>query len=289
MLLQSFTTRANKVFCSALVLTTAYVGAQEQPIDQKPTTSSEEQEEAQRLPAGTRSLSSLDSMENETIRSRNLEDKPQETAKNSESEEKVVARSIPVRLNAQEEKEESVGAARSLEKKEDEKARGIAKGYYYSSHGGAFCHPKKVDLFLGQLTLHDGSVWSVSFGDTYKTTNWLKSDDLVIIPNGPFSFYKYRIVNQDTLVSVDANIILTPYIGGYATYSIIAIDYILGNVWLNDGTVWEMTPFDNYILKSWLPGDIVLIGINDDYLHDLRPNVLINALTTTYSRGICLY
>lgn len=256
MLLQSFTSRICQLFCAALVLTTTTVCAASNPAynanDTNTTASQESEAEGERLPTGTRPRSTQDILTVEALRARNAQ-----TA--------------------------------APEEKKSEASEMVAKGHYYTTHLGAFHNAKKIDAFLGQVTIEDGSVWSASFSDSYKLYNWFKSDDLVIMPNSPFSFYKYRIVNQDTLVSVDVNIILTPYLNGFATYRIVAVDTFFDKVWLSDGSVWEMTPFDSYVLKTWVPGDIVIIGINDDYLHDLRPNVLINAYTTDYVRGTCLY
>jgi hypothetical protein len=172
---------------------------------------------------------------------------------------------------------------------QEEAAEEASKGYYYTSHMGAFHCPADINTFFGQITLEDGSLWSVKFGDTFKMANWLKSDSVVIVPNGPFSYYKYRIVNQDTFVTINANLVLTPYLSGPYTYNVLATDYIFDKVWLNDGSVWEVSPFDNAILQSWKSSDIVIIGINDDYLHDLRPNVLINTFTNEYVRATCTF
>jgi len=191
--------------------------------------------------------------------------------------------------------QEELRAKQVAEKSQEEKLSPsheqalIAKGPYSTSHLGAFHHAQKVDVFGGEITLEDYSLWYVSSADSYKMANWFTSDNLIICPNPPFSFYKYRLVNQDTLVSVDVNLVLSPLIGGFATYYVMAIDALFDQVWLSDGSTWDMTPFDSAILKTWLPGDIVIIGVNDDYLHDLRPNILINAnvMYTNYARGIC--
>ena len=98
---------------------------------------------------------------------------------------------------------------------------------YYTTHPGAFYYPVVVSLLGDSVQLHDGSIWSIANGDSYKTLNWLTSDIIVITPNQEwFSSYMFRMTNQDTGVSVKCNMMLGPIYNGLYTHWIYAIDYV---------------------------------------------------------------
>lgn len=166
----------------------------------------------------------------------------------------------------------------------------LSKSLLYTSHPGAFYSPYVVSLFGDTVEFHDGSVWSICFDDRTLTYNWLITDDIVVTPNDEwFSLYAYRLTNQQTGVAVRANLYLGPIYRGIFSYWIVAIDYINGQVCLQDGSIWSMSPIDLNIIRKWMVGDTVIIGVNNNAFASIRPNILINVNTNNYGIGNCLF
>jgi hypothetical protein len=142
----------------------------------------------------------------------------------------------------------------------------------------------------GDIELEDGSFWLVSPGDASKSLSWYGSDLLVITVNQSwFSSYKYKITNQSTGQSVSANLNLGPKYNGIYTRWISAIDYYYSVVYLNDGSVWDMSAFDSGIVNKWMPNDTVIIGVNDSFFSSSNPNILINVNMSNYAAGRASY
>lgn len=160
---------------------------------------------------------------------------------------------------------------------------------YYTTHPGAFHQPFLVTAFGESVQLEDGSIWSVNPNDSYKTLNWLTSDIIWITPNSSwFSSYNYCLVNQNTGVAVEVNLslFLNPVSHSFYNHRIIAIDDYRAMIWLEDGSVWSVYSMD--YSSRWQLNDTVIIGINDGWFADTRPNILINANITHYVRAACI-
>jgi len=111
---------------------------------------------------------------------------------------------------------------------------------------------------------------------------------LVITPNHAwFSVYDYVITNQNTGVAVQVNLVVGPLYNAVYRHYIVAIDYVLDHVVLDDGSVWTMTDFT--VMNQWVPGDTVIVGVNDGWFSSSYPNILINVNTLSYARGICVF
>ena len=162
--------------------------------------------------------------------------------------------------------------------------------YFYTSHPGVYHQAIAVSHFGETVELEDGSVWSIHSWDHHKTLDWLASDILIISPNHSwFSSYLFRITNQNTGASVEANLSLGPIFNGLKTHWIIGIDYYNNLVFLEDGSSWNMSAFDSSVVSHWLTNDTVIIGINDGWLSTTRPNVLINVNMLDYACGVSSY
>jgi hypothetical protein len=160
---------------------------------------------------------------------------------------------------------------------------------YYTTHEGAFHHPSFVSLLGENVELEDGSIWTVSSGDRYKTLDWMTGDVIIILPNNSFfSSFHYCLVNLNTGVSVKSNLTLGPIYNGVFTHWIVAINYAYREICLEDGTVWKISSLDDSILFKWLPNDTVIIGINSGWLSGMNPNMLINVNTNNYVVGGCV-
>lgn len=160
---------------------------------------------------------------------------------------------------------------------------------YFTTHPGAFHNPLSVSLLGDTIELEDGSVWAVSSSDSYKTMNWLTTDLLVITPNHEwFSIYEYCVTNQNTGMTVRVNMVLGPLFDALFRHWIVAIDYVSDRVWLDDGSVWDLALGDYSAFQKWLPGDTVIIGVNDGWFSSYNPNILINVNVLNHARSTCI-
>ncbi len=164
-------------------------------------------------------------------------------------------------------------------------------GVYYTTHRGAYHQPIAITPYGEIVELEDNSRWAISPADSYKVLNWLVTDLLVITINHDwFSDCFFRITNQMTGVSVRANLnlFLNPVYHSAYNHRIVAIDDLLQQIWLEDGSMWSIESSD-YSIK-WQLNDTIIIGINDGWRSTTRPNVLINCNDIFHpSRASCIY
>jgi hypothetical protein len=143
------------------------------------------------------------------------------------------------------------------------------------------------------MELMDGSIWAINPNDAYKTMDWYTTDLVVITLNHKwFSSYDFRITNQTTGSSVQADLYLGPFDPAYGspyTHWILGVDYYYNEVYLEDGSVWSMSGFDRSIVDNWIAGDTVIIGVNDGWLAGSNPNILINVNMLNFAAGLCNY
>lgn len=166
----------------------------------------------------------------------------------------------------------------------------FSAGIYFSSHKGAYQAPALVTAMGGIVELRDRSIWVVSEEDRYKTLNWLPTDIVVISPNHEwFSTHAFRMTNQNTGVAVKCNLKFGPLYNGKFSHWVVAINHYTQEIFLEDGSIWQVSGFDTGYFSKWLNNDTVIIGINDGFLQSSKPNILINVQTLTYVRAICTY
>lgn len=130
------------------------------------------------------------------------------------------------------------------------------------------------------LEIEDGSVWKISSFDASKICHW-KSTDLILITQNHrwFSKYKYRLVNQTTGSTVEANLSLGPIKEGEYTRYVVGIDNVHDEIILSDKSRWRVSPYDRQQFEEWLLNDAVIIGYNsgwDSGCHGLLINVNMN-------------
>ncbi len=161
----------------------------------------------------------------------------------------------------------------------------VTKGQFFYSHPGALYHPIAVTPACDQLTLNDGSVWSVHYSDRNKLLSWLPSDTVVIKANdGWFTSYKFMLINQVSGDCIEANMLEGPLYNGMYSHWIIAIDSYNQQLMLEDGTIWQLSPADTAIIKYWLINDTIMIGINDSWFSKYD-SILINVKMLNYARA----
>lgn len=163
-----------------------------------------------------------------------------------------------------------------------------SKSIYYTSHPAAYQYANSIAFFGETVELNDGSIWSISSNDTYKTASWYTTDLIIITPNHSWlSSYGFCLTNQTTGEVASANLSIGPALPGYGYYTnwITNIDYYYNIVYLQDGSKWNMSSFDSSTVYQWVIGDVVIIGVNDGFLSSSKPNVLINVAMLNYAAG----
>lgn len=187
------------------------------------------------------------------------------------------------RAAEQEEAEEAPIVATLEEESQDRSARAL---FYKTSHEGVFQAPISITLLGDEIELLDGSLWYIRPADRFKTLDWMITDTVVIMQNTSwFSSYDFVMVNLNTGDRVEVDMTMGPYYAGIYTYYIVAIDYFADEILLNDGSVWDISIFDN--IGHWMVNDTVIIGINDAFSL-FNPNILINVNTLDYVEGHCI-
>lgn len=159
----------------------------------------------------------------------------------------------------------------------------------YTSHPGAY-HRIYDMTFMGDLIeLDDGSIWEVCFDDLYKSSYWRLDEKIVITPNHNwFSSHEFVLTNKVTGEAVEVDLVRESTEHLESRY-ILAIDYKYHTLFLDDLSTWDISAFDDAIMREWRVKHSIIIGVNDGWMSTTRPNILINGHTRTYARGVCSY
>lgn len=154
-----------------------------------------------------------------------------------------------------------------------------------TTHDGAYHSPFVVSHNGENIELEDGSIWSIDPSHHHRTKDWISADLVVIMPNSSwFSLNNHKLINLSTGVEARADLVVPPTFNGLHTYWIRAIDPIERKIRLNDGSSWQVTRWDDAVIKDWLINDTVIIGVNDGWFTG-QPNILINVDTSSHARG----
>jgi hypothetical protein len=150
-----------------------------------------------------------------------------------------------------------------------------------------------LELNSTMIELTDGSIW---FANPYELNDidfWDPTHPVIITKNHAWgSPYAFRLTNQWSGQSVAIDIHLGPIAPIYACYYthwIKEIDYYNNTIKLEDNSIWYMSMFDAATVNQWIPGDIVIIGVNDGWLFAYNPNMLINVATLDFAVGAHTY
>ncbi len=146
-----------------------------------------------------------------------------------------------------------------------------------------------VSAIGDSVELEDGSVWRISRYDGQKALSWRLNDPLTITQNHRwFSSYNYRIINQNTGASLEANLFLGPLQYGEHTLYICAIDRVSGYLLLLDSqgetTQWEISSGDSDPFQDWVVNDAVVIGQNSGWDASCE-SILINISMNDFVRA----
>ncbi|MGM0440329.1 MAG: hypothetical protein ACQEP8_04355 [Chlamydiota bacterium] len=159
----------------------------------------------------------------------------------------------------------------------------MAKGWW-DNYNGDDHWVVGVSLSGDTVELNDGSIWHIYSGHSKKTLSWLTSDKIVIEANSNrLSYFQYKLTNESLGHSVKARMVKGPFYSGPFTLWIEAISD--KHVWLSDGSVWNLSIFDDDVYYGWIANDTIIVGINNDWLSGFNPYILINVNTNDYARG----
>lgn len=150
-----------------------------------------------------------------------------------------------------------------------------ACGYIFNDYPPLY-YPVSMHRLVGvsalgdSVELEDGSVWKICYYDGYKAMQWRSRDPLTITQNHRwFTSYSYRIVNQNTGESLEANLFLGPIEYGEDTFYIIDIDLVAGDLTIIKGSGetirWEVSSNDMPAFQSWALHDAIIIGQNSGW------------------------
>lgn len=136
------------------------------------------------------------------------------------------------------------------------------------------------------IELENGSIWIVDPSDYSKTLDWMRTDAIKLTPNHSwFSSYDYVLTNVITQASVRANISMPPFKDSVYSIRIDALDLKARRVTLSDGSIWEMSMFDDGIIAKWNIKDIVMLGNNDGWWKEMNPQIMLNVSLLEHARG----
>lgn len=158
----------------------------------------------------------------------------------------------------------------------------IQTGIFYNQFPPVYfpysCHFLSAISALGDsFALEDGSIWTINPNHRDEVMIWNESDALLIYPNRAWiSSYNYIIFNQTLETETEVNMTQGPLLDGEYSLRIIAIDFIRGEVFLNDNSRWTICSSDRYLLNDWREGDYILIGSNNSWFCSHK-NILINS------------
>lgn len=142
-----------------------------------------------------------------------------------------------------------------------------------------------ISAYGDTFNLEDGSVWKVSSYDSPVVLRWASQDPILITQNSRwFTKYKYKVVNQATGYSVEANLMLGPIKEGSRTLYINAIDLFRKELILSDQTRWRISSYDTNKFRDWKINDPVILGYNSGWDSDYK-GLLINVAMDEYIRA----
>lgn len=203
----------------------------------------------------------------------------------NEERSPVGVRSLPAEVIAEKEAETATETSKDEELSEED-TRATSNGFLFPGNGYSYAehYIHGISYHGEQVELEDGSVWKVSCCDRYKVSAWDSRDPITITQNTSwFSSYAYRLINQFTGSSVEANLFLGPVVNGLYTHYINWIDYS-GAVMLTDGSQWQISLRDLSTFRYWAYDDTIIIGTNSGWDGSCNA-ILINVTMNNFVRA----
>ncbi|MCH9613729.1 MAG: hypothetical protein SP1CHLAM54_07380 [Chlamydiia bacterium] len=118
--------------------------------------------------------------------------------------------------------------------------------------------------------LEDGSEWTVYPDDRYIVMHWDQQDMLNISLNSSFfPASEFYISNPRTGEYIRVDMKLGPFYDNLYTKRVVGIDYLYGEVCIEDGsgyqTWWVVESSDIPLLRQWNVNDGIIVGSNDNW------------------------
>lgn len=151
-----------------------------------------------------------------------------------------------------------------------------AKGFYETSHPGAYHRPRYIPYFGETVELMDESIWEVAPYDREKVKSWFGEDLFIMINHDWFSNYDYCILNLSTRDKVRVNLISGPFYQGIYTHWVVSFNDFTHEIMLENGSIWQVSMMDFEELRNWGLENTVIIGVYDGFASGYSPNILIN-------------
>jgi hypothetical protein len=159
------------------------------------------------------------------------------------------------------------------------------------------------------LTLTDSSVWQIDkIG--FKDLEAFSVDDhiFITINNNCLKYiaelptdYPFRLINQKTKTCINCKTLFCPLIDNPSVRSLALLDLEQKNITLSDQLTFALHPNDLSVYQSWQTGDLILLGVNSEWLttckmalvnlgldqhyFNVYPTILINLSTNSYVRA----
>lgn len=153
------------------------------------------------------------------------------------------------------------------------------------SHPGALHYVENMGNGGAALEIEDGSIWDIKGSDRHLLKGWRHHDIILLLANRDwFSSYDYKFYNLSTNEKVRANIFLGPIIDLQTTHYIEEINYSRRLIRLEDGSTWNMSRWDDSVIRLFERYDVVIIGTNDGWWKGSNPNILVHVKTMKYAR-----
>ena len=132
------------------------------------------------------------------------------------------------------------------------------------------------------VELEDGSIYTLGAAGASAVKTWAPGDLVVLRDNMTlFSSYSFTLENLVVLNSANVNLSLGPIYSGAYTLYVVAINDLLGDVYLNDGSIWHLKGWTTSL--SWAVNDTVIIGANSGVFGvPTYPHIMINVNLNKY-------
>jgi hypothetical protein len=216
------------------------------------------------------------------------EEKALEDQKNQENRDQIPLEEHPlcVECEGREINQNSEDEVVNNEEQQADKEKVSNAARYYNSHNDAFHHVISLSGDGSTIETEDQAIYNVKWSDRYKTVYWQPYHNLLIVPNTSwFSSYNFKFVNLETGEEAHVNMSLGPVYENSKTHWIEYIDYQNRTIRLEDNSLWSMSWFDQAVVDSFVPYDVVVIGTNNGWWRASNPNILIAVKSFKYARG----
>ena len=154
---------------------------------------------------------------------------------------------------------------------------------------------RSLDPATATIEMDDNSVWRIEGNHSrYNVQNWESNDPVIIYPV-TYTYMtgtRFFVYNQRTRTNANVELSLEPIIGAPTNNRIVYIDYMYGEVRLQDDkgnvSVWIAENKDLNIIQNWRLFQSVILGSNKSWTANWYSHceyILINVENNAYIRA----